>query len=91
VASPVDNIKHMVVLMMENRSFDHMFGMMMDPDWAVDGLTGLESNPDSAENNILVTADADYSGEVTPIRGTISRMSTCRSSLITKVIARARR
>ena len=69
MASPVDNIKHVVVLMMENRSFDHMFGMMMDPDWPVDGLTGLESNPDSAENNILVNADADYSGQLTPDPG----------------------
>ena len=44
MASPLDNIKHLVVLMMENRSFDHMFGLMMGPDWQIDGLMGTESN-----------------------------------------------
>lgn len=42
--APVENI---VVLMMENRSFDHMFGSLsMDEDRVdVDGLTGEEFNP----------------------------------------------
>src|SRR5690349_12725026 len=46
------DVKHIVVLMMENRSFDHMLGYLsLDggphvrmPD--VEGLTGGESNPD---------------------------------------------
>ena len=33
-------IKHIVVLMMENRSFDHMFGLMMDE---IPGLRGVRS------------------------------------------------
>lgn len=33
--------KHLVVLMMENRSFDHMLGFLP----GVDGLTGTETNP----------------------------------------------
>ncbi|MCO5567779.1 hypothetical protein L7F22_021475 [Adiantum nelumboides] len=38
-------IKTIVVLVMENRSFDHMLGWMkkLDPD--IDGVTGRESNP----------------------------------------------
>lgn len=38
MASP---FKHLVVLMMENRSFDHMLGFLP----GVDGLTGNETNP----------------------------------------------
>jgi phospholipase C len=44
--NPLDRIDHVVVLMMENRSFDHMLGYLKltgaNPD--VDGLTGTERN-----------------------------------------------
>jgi phospholipase C len=40
-----DAIKHLVVLMMENRSFDHMLGYMKTADYAIDGLNGDETNP----------------------------------------------
>lgn len=47
---PLSNIDHIVVLMMENRSFDHMLGYLSKngkrPD--VDGLRGGEKNPDNA-------------------------------------------
>lgn len=34
-------IKHIVVLMMENRSFDHLLGYLKQDGWPeVDGLTG---------------------------------------------------
>jgi phospholipase C len=49
------NIDHIVVLMMENRSFDHMLGYLRNagmPD--VDGLTGTESNLDDHEAPIQV-------------------------------------
>ena len=36
-------IEHLVVLMMENRSFDHMFGLMKDASWPIDGLNGNET------------------------------------------------
>jgi len=41
-------IDHIVVLMMENRSFDHFLGSlkMEDPSSSVVGLDGTESNPD---------------------------------------------
>ena len=52
----VDNI---VVVMMENRSFDHYFGALtMDPRYPaaarVDGLTGKESNPDPGGGRVPV-------------------------------------
>ena len=41
-------IKHIVVLMMENRSFDHMLGYLKRDSMAdVDGLNGNETNPDN--------------------------------------------
>jgi phospholipase C len=40
-------IKHIVVLMMENRSFDHMLGYLKRAGMAdVEGLDGTETNPD---------------------------------------------
>jgi phospholipase C len=38
-------IQHVVVLMLENRSFDHMLGFLRSPDYPIDGLTGNEWNP----------------------------------------------
>jgi phospholipase C len=47
----LDALKHIVVLMMENRSFDHMLGYLKQ-DWpAIDGLNGNETNPDT--NGVL--------------------------------------
>ncbi|HEY8210480.1 MAG TPA: alkaline phosphatase family protein [Myxococcaceae bacterium] len=53
VRSRLEGIDHLVVVMMENRSFDHYFGALAhDPDYpsrgAVDGLTGAELNLDGA-------------------------------------------
>lgn len=38
-------IEHLVVLMLENRSFDHMLGFTRASGYNVNGLTGNESNP----------------------------------------------
>jgi phospholipase C len=44
-------IKHIVVLMMENRSFDHMLGYLKRSGMPeVNGLEGTETNPDPAGN-----------------------------------------
>lgn len=43
----LDNLKHIVVLMMENRWFNHMLGALKKPYPKINGLTGNESNPDS--------------------------------------------
>jgi phospholipase C len=46
-------IEHVIVLMMENRSFDHMFGALALEGRTIDGLTGNESNP-SADGDVQV-------------------------------------
>jgi len=62
-------IEHVVVLMMENRSFDHMLGWLQEPGYEIDGLTGGEWNPiDPGEpprpnNHVVVTRHAQ---DVTP-------------------------
>lgn len=64
-----NRIEHLVVLMMENRSFDHVFGFLKSPDWPIDGLTGTETNPDINGAPVRVTPDARYSGDLTPDPG----------------------
>ena len=41
----LDSLKHVVVLMMENRSFDHLLGSLKAVDPRIDGLTGDEAIP----------------------------------------------
>lgn len=41
----IDGISHVVVLMLENRSFDCMFGKLYPKGAAFEGLSGHESNP----------------------------------------------
>src|ERR1700726_4021967 len=65
----LDNLKHIVVLMMENRSFDHMLGFAKSPAWPIEGLTGAESNNDSANGVAQVSNDAGYAGDFTPDPG----------------------
>lgn len=62
----LDNLQHIVVLMMENRSFDHMLGGLMKQDSRINGLTGSESNPDTAGKTIKVQQDAAYQGQLDP-------------------------
>jgi phospholipase C len=55
----LDSINHIVVLMLENRSFDHMLGFLYPgkatPDGqAFEGLTGDETNPDASGTPISV-------------------------------------
>ena len=63
-------IKHVVVLMMENRSFDHMLGFMKSQEWPINGLTGTESNyPDPAKpagTPITIKPDATYVPDLDP-------------------------
>src|ERR1700730_8656754 len=57
-------IKHLIVLMMENRSFDHMLGYLKAPDYAIDGVDGSEMNKDSTGKGVLVNDHARYSGDL---------------------------
>ncbi len=62
--TPMD-IRHVVVLMLENRSFDCMLGMLYPSGDRFDGLIGTESNvwhkPDGSEQVIQVWKDPDLS------------------------------
>ncbi len=55
------DIRHVVVLMLENRSFDSMLGRLYPAGGGFDGLTGQESNvwhrPDGAPQTIAVWTD----------------------------------
>src|SRR5690349_21347039 len=62
-----DKLKHIVVIMMSGRSFDHMLGGLKAGDPRIDGLEGSESNPDSTGGIVKVEPRATYQGiEVTP-------------------------
>jgi phospholipase C len=59
-------IEHLVVLMMENRSFDHVFGFLKSNAWPIDGLNGDETNRDSQGTAVRVTKDAQHAGDLNP-------------------------
>src|SRR3954453_17097458 len=71
VAMPpgVDQLKHIVVLMMENRSFDHMLGFLKAKDSRIDGLNGNETNPDTTGEPAPVKAQAAYQSQLQPDPG----------------------
>jgi len=62
----LDTLKHLVVLMMENRSFDHMLGGLKAQDARIDGLTGTETNPDTTGAPTPVQAQAAFQGQLDP-------------------------
>ncbi|PYX39091.1 MAG: hypothetical protein DMG75_01945, partial [Acidobacteria bacterium] len=62
----LDNLKHIVVLMMENRSFDHMLGGLKAQDPRIDGLTGNETNPDINNVAVRVQPQALYQSQLDP-------------------------
>ena len=48
------SINHVVQLMLENRSFDHMLGFLYPKSDNFEGLTGSESNTDASGNTATV-------------------------------------
>jgi phospholipase C len=62
----LDSLKHIVVLMMENRSFDHMLGGLKARDPRIDGLTGNETNPDINNVAVRVQPQALYQSQLDP-------------------------
>lgn len=59
MANQLSTVKHIVQLMLENRSFDQMLGYLYEGNKSpngddFDGLTGGESNPDDAGRDITV-------------------------------------
>src|SRR6266700_1535312 len=60
----LDKLKHIVVLMMENRSFDHMLGGLKAKNPKINGLTGNESNPDTKGVVVKVQPGAKFEGQL---------------------------
>ena len=64
MASP---FKHLVVLMMENRSFDHMLGYLKSAAYPIEGLDGDETNPAEDEGPpIRVSPNARSINDLNP-------------------------
>ncbi len=62
--SSLDKIEHVVVLMMENRSFDNLLGRLYPRSEKFDGLTGTEFNLDLSGNRVLVNNRPGTSADV---------------------------
>src|SRR5450432_4060966 len=62
----LDKLKHIVVLMMENRSFDHMLGALKAQDARIDGITPDLSNPDTNGNAVKVQPLAEFQSQLDP-------------------------
>jgi phospholipase C len=62
----LDNLAHIVVLMMENRSFDHMLGALKAQNPKINGLTGTESNPDTTNEPAPVQPQAEFQSQLDP-------------------------
>jgi phospholipase C len=50
----LDSIDHVVLVMLENRSFDHMLGFLYPKSGNFDGLDGTESNADASGDQVRV-------------------------------------
>jgi len=61
----ISGIEHLVVLMMENRSFDHMLGYLNKA--GINGIDGSQSNPGGPGGQAVpTTSDAHYIGVLFP-------------------------
>ena len=66
MATGLDQLQHIVVLMMENRSFDHMLGSLRAVDPRIDGVTDALSNPDTTGAAVKPQPLADFQGQLNP-------------------------
>ena len=64
----LDQLEHIVVLMMENRSFDHMLGSLKAVNPAIDGYIDSDpfTNPDATNNAVKPQALAEFQGQLNP-------------------------
>ncbi|MGA9978893.1 MAG: alkaline phosphatase family protein [Candidatus Sulfotelmatobacter sp.] len=62
----LDNLKHIVVLMKENRSFDHMLGSLTAVNPLIEGITAALSNPDTTGALVQPQALAEFQGQLDP-------------------------
>ena len=56
----LDHLEHIVVVMMSGRSFDHMLGGLKAQDPRIDGLIGVETNPDASGEMIPVQPSRSF-------------------------------
>src|ERR1700722_610741 len=66
MAPGLDGLKHIVVLMLENRSFDHMLGSLKAVDPRIDGITDQMSNPDDHGAPVKPQLLAEFQGQLDP-------------------------
>jgi phospholipase C len=62
----LDRLQHIVVLMMENRSFDHMLGSLKAVNPAIDGITDGLNNPDTTGALIKPQPLAEFQSQLDP-------------------------
>jgi phospholipase C len=66
MAVGLDSLKHIVVLMLENRSFDHMLGSLKVVDPRIDGITNDLNNPDNKGEPVPPQLLAAFQGQLDP-------------------------
>ncbi len=66
MAPGLDSLQHIVVLMMENRSFDHMLGSLSPVNPAIDGVTDGLNNPGTDGSSVKPQPLADFQGQLNP-------------------------
>ena len=66
MAPGLDKLRHIVVLMLENRSFDHMLGSLSAVDARIDGITAGWNNPDTTGASVQPQPHADFQGQLDP-------------------------
>lgn len=62
----LDQLQHIVVLMLENRSFDHMLGSLRAVDSRIDGISDGLSNPDTTGALVKPQPLAEFQGQLNP-------------------------
>ena len=62
----LDSLQHIVVLMMENRSFDHMLGSLKAVNANIDGVTDQISNPDTTGAPVKPQPLAEFQSQLDP-------------------------
>ena len=68
MAPGLDKLQHIVVLMMENRSFDHMPGSLKSVNPQIDGIVAQDpySNPDTTGNSVRPQPLAEFQAQLQP-------------------------
>lgn len=66
MSNPATVVEHVVVLMLENRSFDHMLGWMKSHIPPLNGLDGTQWNPEDASNPVVRVSTSNDAGYTDP-------------------------